>query len=85
MQEAQLEVEFLTSERHQMVVIEGHVDLAEAAKIVTDEGWADFPSSRHAWMRYTDVPEGESAENWREVCRQDQPGAAPVTISVRDW
>lgn len=79
------EVEFLSSERHQMVVIEGHVDLGEAAKIVGEEGGPQFPLPHHTWMRYTDVPEGEVACNWREVCKPNEAGANPVTLSVIEW
>jgi hypothetical protein len=83
-----LNVDWLVNERCDTLVIEGHVDLAAAARAMHLEGGTGFPEPRHAWMRYMNVPDGELDESdgrheWRGECPRGAKGAEPVTISVR--
>ncbi len=81
----QLEVDWLVGECNKILVIEGHVDLEAAHAEMLNEGGEDFPAPKHAYMHWTDVPEGEVADNWRAICQKGDKGAQPVTISVLDW
>lgn len=80
-------VETLVSERNRILLIEGHIDLKDALAAFEYEEYDPdvFSEPHHAYMRYAPVPEGEFADDWREVCKSDAKGAEPVTISVRDW
>ena len=79
-------VDWLVNENCDTLVIEGHVDLAEATDAMQRES-RDFPAPRHAWMRYMDAPEDEPVESgygWRGECQRGDKDAEPVTISVRN-
>lgn len=81
-----MEVEYLVSEHNKILVIDGHVDL-DAALIAFKAECDDpkWPLPTHSYMRWTDVPDGEFAENWREVCKKDDLGAEAVTLSILEW
>lgn len=84
-----MEVDWLVNEHCTTLVIEGHVDLAEASKVMQLEGDPGFSAPRHAWMRYMAVPDGELNESddrygWRGECPHDAKGAEPVTIAIRN-
>ena len=75
-------VQWLSSERNHVLLIEGHVDIELATQEFVKEGGDEFPPARHSFMRFTDVPEGEEGSWWREECAADARGAEPVTVSA---
>lgn len=77
-----MEIEYLSSEKCAILVVEGHVDLEQARPVFLDEGSGKFPPPRHGWMCDAKVPDGEDAEWWREECPEDAKGAKPVTLSI---
>jgi hypothetical protein len=80
-----LSVDILVSESLQIMLIEGHVDLAAAQRAMDGEGREGFSPAEHIWMRYADVPPGEDADTWREYCVEGDDGAEPVTASRKNW
>lgn len=86
--EIDLRVDWLVNEHCDTLLIEGHVDLALAARAMRDYAGDSFPAPRHAWMRNTTVPEDkpavhENANDSRGECDSEARGAVPVTISMR--
>lgn len=85
MQLEPLDVQSLVGEKHRILVIDGHVDLARAQAAFLLEGGEEYPAPEHAYMHWTDVPDGEFTDNWRAICRAEENGAEPVTVSVLNW
>jgi hypothetical protein len=77
-------VAHLSSDSCHILLIEGHVEIGSAARAFTEEGGIEYPTTRHSWMHYTDVPDGEDAEWWRQECALTDKGAEPVTLSIRE-
>lgn len=80
-----MNIQWLSSESNRMLVIEGHVDIDAATSAFRLEGGEEFPPAQHVFMRYTNVPDGEEGDWWREVCPADAEGAEPATISVIEY
>jgi hypothetical protein len=84
-----MEVNWLVNEHCDTLVIEGHVDLAEASNAMDVVGGPGFSAPRHTWMRFMSVPDGELNESDDRYgslgeCQRGAKGAEPVTISVRN-
>jgi hypothetical protein len=77
-------VDHLMSEHCHILLVEGHVEIGSAMRAFAAESHNEFPPARHSWMHFTDVPEGEDAEWWRQECARTAKGAQPVTLSIRE-
>ncbi|MDW5418103.1 hypothetical protein R6242_16170 [Iodobacter sp. CM08] len=79
-----LNVDCIVGEHHEILLVEGHVDIEHATTAMSGEYGPGFPVPEHIWMRYADAPEGDDQDAlWREVCPADAPNAKPVTASCK--
>jgi len=80
-----MRVDLLSSDNVLTLVVEGHVELAQAEAAARVEGYYDYPPFQHGFMRFSDVPEGEDADWWREPCAATDDGAEAVTYTQKGW
>lgn len=82
----ELEVEHLAGDHFTIMVVEGHIDINQAASAMKEQCGSNFNPPEHTFMRYSDAPDGEPhTDNWREICNKNAKGAEPVTASVTAW